>query len=243
MASTNRSDLFRVERGVTPRGTKPSSTKPSSAAAGSPTRSGGRMSADERRTMVIAAAVSEFARRGLDGTSTETIAARAGISQPYLFRLFPTKQALFLAAVERAFARVVESFERVSDGLSGAAALNAMGVSYGSLIGDRDLLLLQLHAYAAASYPEIRLVVREGYAQVVAYVAERTGSGAEELRAFFGMGMLCNVVAALGLDDVEDLWRDADCMPGFVSTTSATKGQALSSTSTPARRPRTTRAD
>src|SRR6266436_3605970 len=64
-----------------------------------------RMPATERREAVLAAAVTEFAARGLAGTSTEDVARRAGISQPYLFRLFPTKKALFLALVERCFHR------------------------------------------------------------------------------------------------------------------------------------------
>jgi AcrR family transcriptional regulator len=179
-----------------------------------PARSGIRMSAEERRASVIAAAVGEFARRGLDGTSTETIAARAGISQPYLFRLFPTKQALFLAAVGRCFKQVIETFERASEALTGAEALDAMGAAYSALITDSDLLLLQLHAYAASSNPEIRVFVRERYAELVAYVASRAGVGPESLRPFFAMGMLCNVVAALGLQDVQELWSEIDCLPG-----------------------------
>jgi AcrR family transcriptional regulator len=41
---------------------------------------------------VLNAAIVEFARAGYAGTSTEAIATRAGISQPYLFRLFGTKK-------------------------------------------------------------------------------------------------------------------------------------------------------
>jgi AcrR family transcriptional regulator len=169
------------------------------------------MTADERRSAVIAAAMHEFAIGGLNGTSTETIATRAGISQPYLFRLFPTKQALFLAAVGRCFQRIIETFERVGEGLEGEAALDAMGSAYTELIGDRDLLLLQLHSYAASHDPEIRTYVRESYAELISYVAERAGVGPEALRPFFAMGMLCNVVAALGLDEVSDLWDGVDC--------------------------------
>ena len=54
------------------------------------------MSAAERRELVLDAAVTEFAVHGLAGTSTEDVARRAGISQPYLFRLFPTKKKLFV---------------------------------------------------------------------------------------------------------------------------------------------------
>ena len=55
-----------------------------------------RQSADVRRASILRAAIVEFARSGYAGTSTEAIAARAGISQPYLFRLFGTKKDLLL---------------------------------------------------------------------------------------------------------------------------------------------------
>jgi AcrR family transcriptional regulator len=66
------------------------------------------MTAGERREMVLQAALTEFAGRGLDGTSTQAIARRAGISRPYLFRLFPAKKALFLSVVQRCFQQVTQ---------------------------------------------------------------------------------------------------------------------------------------
>ena len=68
------------------------------------------MSAAERRELVLDAAVTEFAVHGLAGTSTEDVARRAGISQPYLFRLFPTKKTLFVELVDRCYRRVEETF-------------------------------------------------------------------------------------------------------------------------------------
>src|SRR5216117_997720 len=108
-----------------------------------------RMPAAERREMVLEAAVAEFAVRGLAGTSTEDVARRAGISQPYLFRLFPTKKALFLALVDRCFRQVAAAFEAAAADRVGEDALEAMGDAYHELLQDRTLLLLQLQAYAA----------------------------------------------------------------------------------------------
>src|SRR5215211_5965310 len=73
-----------------------------------------RLTADERRTDIVAAAVRAFASGGLAGTSTEEIARLAGVSQPYLFRLFGTKRDLFLAAVGGPFDRIVETFEQAA---------------------------------------------------------------------------------------------------------------------------------
>src|SRR5437667_11774577 len=107
-----------------------------------------RMSAAERRESVLEAAVAEFALHGLAGTSTEDVARRAGISQPYLFRLFSTKKALFLALVERCFQRARDTFTAAAGDLTGDEALSAMADSYTRLLDDRTLLLLQMQIYA-----------------------------------------------------------------------------------------------
>src|ERR1700761_2077216 len=107
-----------------------------------------RMPAAERRKMVLEAAVADFAVHGLAGTSTEDVARRAGISQPYLFRLFPTKKALFLALVEQCFTRVQDPFTEAAGDLIGDAALEAMANAYEVLLEDRTLLLLQMQIYA-----------------------------------------------------------------------------------------------
>jgi AcrR family transcriptional regulator len=168
-------------------------------------RSGMRMSADERRHAVLAVALHEFAIGGLAGTSTDVIADRAGISQPYLFRLFGSKRDLFLATVNLAFDRVRSGFKQATEGLSGNDALVAMAIAYGDLISDRDLLLTQLHAYAACADLEVRAVVRGLYAELIDFIKEATGVDEEELRKFVACGMLCNVVAALGIEEYEAL--------------------------------------
>src|SRR5580704_17522654 len=122
-----------------------------------------RMPAAERRELVLNAAVAEFAMHGLAGTSTEDVARQAGISQPYLFRLFPTKKALFLALVDRCFRRVEDTVVAAAADRSGDQALDAMADAYERLLDDRTMLLLQMQAYAACDDPEIREVTRAGY--------------------------------------------------------------------------------
>jgi AcrR family transcriptional regulator len=73
------------------------------------------MTASQRRELVLHAALIEFAARGLDGASAQDIAHGAGISQPYLFRLFPTKKALFLTVVSRCFQQMTEVFAAAAE--------------------------------------------------------------------------------------------------------------------------------
>jgi AcrR family transcriptional regulator len=164
------------------------------------------MSAGERREAVLEAAVIEFAARGLAGTSTEDVARRAGISQPYVFRLFPTKKALFLALVERCFQRIADSFAAAAGDKTGEEALAAMGDEYERLLEDRTLLLLQMHAYAACEDPDIREATRAGYKRLWALVERVSGLPFDRVVEFFAMGMLINVAAAMNLPAVDERW-------------------------------------
>ncbi|HEX9515664.1 MAG TPA: TetR/AcrR family transcriptional regulator [Streptosporangiaceae bacterium] len=165
-----------------------------------------RMTADERRELVLEAALGEFAASGLSGTSTENVARRAGISQPYLFRLFPTKKALFLALVERCFQRVEDAFKAAAGDLTGEDALEGMGHAYELLLEDRTLLLLQMQAYAACADPAIRAATRAGYKKLWMMVERVTGLPFERVVEFFAMGMLMNVAAAMDLPAVDERW-------------------------------------
>jgi len=168
-----------------------------------------RKSADVRREEILEAAMKEFAHGGLHGTSTEAIAKRAGISQPYLFRLFGTKKALFIAASQRGFADVLATFKEAAAGKTGDEAFEAMGRSYDGLLADREKLLGQLQMYAACSDPEIRDATRAGFASLFRFVEEVTGADPLRIRDFFAMGMLMNVAAAMDLPQIcgtDDTW-------------------------------------
>jgi AcrR family transcriptional regulator len=164
------------------------------------------MSAEERREQVLEVALGEFAANGLAGTSTEDVARRAGISQPYLFRLFPTKKALFMALVERCFKRVADTFTEAAGEAVGMEALEAMGDAYEKLLDDRTLLLLQMQAYAGSDDPEIRAATRAGFKDLWLLVERLTGLPFEQVVDFFAMGMLMNVAAALDLPAVDERW-------------------------------------
>ncbi len=159
-----------------------------------------RQSAEERRDAVLQAALSEFATGGLRGASADAIAQSAGISQPYLFRLFGTKKHLFLACVHRGFRQTLELFQQAAVGQGPDEIFEAMGNAYMEMLeGDRTALLLQLQAYAACYDDEVREVVREGFSELWTYVARVSGKDEDEVRRFFAVGMLLNVSAAMEL--------------------------------------------
>jgi AcrR family transcriptional regulator len=172
-----------------------------------------RLTADERRAEIVEAAVRGFASGGLTGTSTEEIARLAGVSQPYLFRLFGTKRELFVAAVGRAFDRVASAFDEAArhPALDAPAGMDpvllSIGRAYGDLLSDRSLLRLQLHAYAACDDPVVRAFVRHRFSDLVLRVAQSSGTSPDALRAFFAEGMLLNVAAAMDLSEADVAWQ------------------------------------
>ncbi len=177
-----------------------------------------RMSADERRAEIVDKAVTAFAVGGLHGTSTESIARMAGVTQPYLFRLFGTKRDLFIAAVDAAFERTRLSFERAADAVGGPAAgpeavLPAMGNAYDGLLRDRTLLLLQLQAYAACDDADVQRAVRDGFGAIVATVKERSGAPDRVIRDWLAIGMLWNVAVAMDLPHLKAWWASL-CLEG-----------------------------
>jgi AcrR family transcriptional regulator len=139
----------------------------------------------------------------------DRIARRVGVAQPYVFSLFASKRELFLAAVERGFELVAETFSEAAAAFDPAGAapdtdvLTAMGSAYIRLLSvQRDYLLLQLQGYAACDDDVIREQVRHSYARLVAHVERLSGASPERLDEFFRHGMWLNVAAAMGVGDL-----------------------------------------
>jgi AcrR family transcriptional regulator len=164
--------------------------------------------ADERRETILQAAERIFAARGLHGTPTMEIAKAAGISQAYLFRLFPTKSELFLTLNARCNARIYETFVQAAKDAKAAGedVLAAMGLAYVGLLADRDLLLNQLHSFAACDDDALREQMRESFGRLVELVERESGADPDQVRVFFAHGMLINVLAAMNAQDVDAHW-------------------------------------
>jgi AcrR family transcriptional regulator len=173
------------------------------------------MSAAERREAILAAAIDRFGTGGYAGTPTDAIASDAGISQPYLFRLFSTKRELFLACYDRVVQRIQATFAQAAEGVPPEERFVAMGTAYIGLLDDRTLLRFLLQAYAATADASVQAHVRDRYRELVAWVTETTGGAPPDIWRFFANGMLLNLVASLDLQAIapQDEWAAAWCEP------------------------------
>jgi AcrR family transcriptional regulator len=157
------------------------------------------MAMEERREIVLRESIPVFARYGYEGATTAEIAKRAGVTQPYIFKLFGSKKSLFIEACERNMHTTEAQMRESAGGKAGHDAMEAMGRAYVERMeSDRDSLLLQMQQYAACHDPEVQSTVRDCMQRIWDMVVTISGLPLEEVAVFIAKGMMCNVLAAAG---------------------------------------------
>ena len=165
--------------------------------------------ADTRRDAILAAARSAFAKSGYAATPVTDVAKAAGISQAYVFKLFPTKLELFVAVVERCYEQIANAMNKAAEKTGKAKSeknLEAMEKAYTKLIADRDILMIQVHAQAASDIPEIREAVRHGVAHLIATAKSRSGAPKKKVQRFIAHCQLCHLVTVLDVGKIDATW-------------------------------------
>lgn len=160
-----------------------------------------RMSADDRRELVLDAAMRAFARTGYAGTTTDAVAREAGVSQPYVVRIFGTKLDLFLEVFDRATRRIMAGFQDVIDDgpfdPEDDDDWSRLGIRYTELVlRDRAVLQVMMHGFAASGEPTIGSKARARMGEIFD-VIRSTGSTDDRARDFVAQGMLLNVMLAM----------------------------------------------
>lgn len=178
-------------------------TPDSTAGPARPARPRKRHTADERRDQILQVAAKIIARDGMHGASTAEIAREAGISHAYLFRIFPTKEALQIAVAAdcgmQMHATMMQAGERAR--ARGEEPLVAMGQAFQDFLADRTRLRVSLQAIAAAeSIPALGTSLRASWELVISDLERVSGAAPAELRAFIAQGMLLKIIAGLGAE-------------------------------------------
>lgn len=152
-----------------------------------------RMRSDERRDQILAAARTVFAQGGYQAT-TDQVARAAGVSQPYVVRLFGSKRELFLAVYRDVTDAILGAFRPIP---AGPDAGTQMGAAYVRLLNDRDLLRILMQGFLAEADEEVGRLARHTLGEVYRMFLERTGGTPDDGRTFVATGMLINVLLAV----------------------------------------------
>jgi AcrR family transcriptional regulator len=156
--------------------------------------------ADDRREALLEAAHAEFATSGYHGATTACIAKRAGISQSYVYALFPSKKDLFLACQRRNYQRVL----RILDGVSAAAdAVHAKAMLRDQYLkraqDGRADFLFRLQVSAAATDPDIAAEERRAVIAVFDRLMPLFDNDQRVVKSVMAVGFYTDMAIALRL--------------------------------------------
>jgi len=159
-----------------------------------------------RREQILEAAVIVFAESGYYRATTAQVAERVGISQPYIFKVFKNKEELFVAALERAFERIVHAFKEV-EAPADQLLQEAIRVYERLMESHPSEIILQVQALGIRDEP-IRQAMQWGMRQVTTLVQGKFAAAGMkhpevEVSKFMANGMLCNIAMVLGMPELK----------------------------------------
>ena len=163
-----------------------------------------RMRAGKRRALILDAAMRVFGGHGYVGTATAEIARAAGVSQPYVVRMFGTKEKSFVEVLHRALGTLLAAFRAALADESGIPAARRIGLAYMGLAAQRGLLLSLMHAFVLGGDPGVGPVAREGFLRVYRFLRDEAGFTVDESQNFLSGGMLVNTMIGLRMTDEFD---------------------------------------
>jgi TetR/AcrR family transcriptional regulator len=182
----------------------------------------GRLPARERRAVVVDTACQVFARNSYRGATTAEIAREAGVTEPILYRHFDSKQALYFACIDEAWAQVRrasdDALKAEDDPRAWMAALATAFFEFGEQRSPVASLWLQALT-ESGDEPEVRRFLRRHLREVHDFVegvlrrCQEAGAvpadrdARAEAWIFVAVGLLTAVTGRLGGLQEGDLER------------------------------------
>ena len=196
-----------------------------------------RVAAPVRREQILAAASNVFGERGYIGATTDQVAKAAGISQPYVVRMFGTKENLFVEVLDRAVGKLIDAFhgalaDAKANGDDHDETMTRMGAAYADLIRDRGILLSLMQAFISGHEPVIGTKARACFMATYRLLRDEAAMEPDEIVDFLAHGMLFNTLIAMRLVDLHD--SDDPCVPELLEHTFRTKLDVVVNTMTSA---------
>lgn len=169
-----------------------------------------RMPANERKVLMLEAAIRVFARVGYAAATTDSIAREAGVSQAYVVRFFRSKETLFEEAATYVVEQLCQRFTQASVPASATdiERRQALGDMYTDLVKDHDMFMMIVRLFMMGSDQRFGHLARESFARVYRLLRDDVGMDEAEARLFLSHGMLVNLVLSLRLWEEEQELSD-----------------------------------
>jgi len=155
-----------------------------------------------RKQHILEAAAVLFAERGYYKTTTADVARAVGVTQPYVFHFFKSKEELYLAVLEQAAKQIYHAFESVE--ARPEHLKEALGQAFAKLLEThRNEILLVMMSYAIPE-PAVREFTRQCFDVVYDRLKTRFEQAGFpnpgfEASAFIGTGLVISLSETVGL--------------------------------------------
>lgn len=173
-----------------------------------------RLPAEERKQSIIESAKSVFAASNYWKVSTADLARAAGVSEPALYRYFPSKKQLFLSTLKATAPKLLDIWQRIAAEVDDPIETlwNISLSYYDHLKSHSAVMKLQFQALLEAGDPQVQAALRRNYASFVQFLREvlddgkRRGLVRPEVDGnvvawqLIGKGLTLDVVHLLGFD-------------------------------------------
>jgi AcrR family transcriptional regulator len=142
-----------------------------------------RLSPEERRVSILAAATEVFSEAGYRRGTMAEVARRVGVSEPVIFQNFGSKAAVFAAVLEEATGRITAAIQ------DRAAANESVGAWLREFLGPEHLTraharsthaVLFADAMSVTTEPQVREAIRRAHRALARTIADLLGRGQAE---------------------------------------------------------------
>ncbi|XID92956.1 TetR/AcrR family transcriptional regulator [Paenibacillaceae bacterium WGS1546] len=168
--------------------------------------------AASRKDQIMNSAAALFASQGYYKTTTAHVAEDVGVTQPYVFHFFKTKEKLYLAVLERAYDRMFRAFAAVKappDQLS-----MKMGKAFNALLEThRNEMLLLVQCFTTPE-SSVRNFAKDMFSRIYEemknhFESEGVPNPGHEASMFVSCGLIVTLSEVLELPQLSP-WCDLD---------------------------------
>lgn len=128
----------------------------------------------ERRSELIPVIARAFAEVGYRRATTAELAERCGVQENILYRLWPDKKAMFIAAIAHVYEMGVRAWRRVIDAAEGGGSAAEALLGYESRhLGELGFARIVFAGLNETDDPDIRRALGDMYRRYQAFMAEQ----------------------------------------------------------------------
>lgn len=157
---------------------------------------------DAKREQFLPEVAATFAELGYRRTTTAALAARLGVRENVLYRLWDDKKTMFLATIQLIYESTIEDWQQVLDDASPDDAPATLLQYAADHYGETGLYRIVFAGISETDDPDIRAALQQMFGRFHAFIERQLGDGRDtrlDAWGFVALGIFSDLCRELGL--------------------------------------------